>query len=112
MNNDLEKKPSVGFIEMENYKLFKKYNFSPREEEGISKAIDSAFSLGKKVGGEELENCSQCIGLRDEMLEEVYKYLLSIEARMAKEQIESDYESGYFEAIDDLAKYINSLKIQ
>ena len=44
------------------------------------------------------------------LLETIYNHLVSEEVRIAKDRINSDYENGYFEAIDDIAKYIASLK--
>lgn len=38
-------------------------------------------------------------------MEDVYRWLLSMEARLATNPIESDYEQGYFDAVDDIAKH-------
>lgn len=43
-----------------------------------------------------------------QQVEEIYSHLVSEEARMAKEGLNSDFENGYFEAIDDVAKFIRN----
>jgi len=40
-------------------------------------------------------------------LRKLYNYLLSKEAVIAKGGIQTDYENGYFDAIDDLAKHVS-----
>lgn len=42
------------------------------------------------------------------LIEGIHSHLVSVEARIAKEGLNSDYENGYFEAIDDMAKWINT----
>ena len=49
------------------------------------------------------------LSFRQKELKELYSWLVSVEARIAKEGVNSDYKNGYFEAIDDLAKHLSTL---
>jgi hypothetical protein len=65
-------------------------------EQDIRKALQSQATI------------AECVRIAEGgLMKELYQYLITKEAVIAKSGIQSDYENGYFDAIDDIAKHVS-----